>query len=189
MVLISPVWLGVVFGVSEALLSLSHRAKGNATKKDSGSLALFWTAIPIAMFLAYYAAVALQQQRWQLPWPSELALTGEIMVITGLILRWYSIVYLGRWFTVNVAIASDQPLIDDGPYRFLRHPSYTGALMALIGLGLAIGNTVSLAAIVLLTVPVFLHRIRIEERVLSEAFGARWEAYRARTWRLVPGVY
>jgi len=90
---------------------------------------------------------------------------------------------------VNVAIAADQPLIDGGPYRFLRHPSYTGALMALIGLGLAIGNTVSLAVIVVLTVPVFLHRIRLEERVLAEAFGARWQAYRARTWRLVPGLY
>jgi protein-S-isoprenylcysteine O-methyltransferase len=189
MVLISPVWLGVVFGVSEALISLSRRAKGDATKKDSGSLALFWTAIPVAMFLAYWAAVALQQPAWQLPWQPGLALTGDILVIAGLIFRWYSIIYLGRWFTVNVAIAADQPLIDDGPYRFLRHPSYTGALMALIGLGLAIGNTVSLLAIVLLTVPVFLRRIQVEERVLAEAFGARWEAYRARTWRLLPGLY
>jgi protein-S-isoprenylcysteine O-methyltransferase len=189
MTLISPIWLGIVFGVSETLLSLSRRAKGNATKKDAGSLTLFWTAIPIAMFLAYWAAVSLQQQRWQLPWPSGLAMIGDIMVITGLIFRWYSIIHLGRWFTVNVAIAADQPLIDDGPYRFLRHPSYTGALMALIGLGLAIGNTVSLAVIVLLTVPVFLHRIQVEERVLADAFGARWDAYRARTWRLLPGLY
>ena len=189
MVLISPVWLGIAFGVSETLLSLSRRAKGGAVKKDAGSLALFWTAIPLAMLLAYWAAVSLQQPPWQLPWEPELALIGDIMVITGLIFRWYSIIYLGRWFTVNVAIAADQPLIDDGPYRFLRHPSYTGALMALIGLGLAIGNTVSLVVIVLLTVPVFLRRIQVEERVLAEAFGARWEAYRARTWRLLPGAY
>jgi protein-S-isoprenylcysteine O-methyltransferase len=141
------------------------------------------------MFLAYGAAVSLHRPAWQLPWQPELGLAGDIMVITGLIFRWHAILYLGRWFTVNVAIAADQPLIDGGPYRFLRHPSYTGALMALIGLGLAIGNTVSLAVIVVLTVPVFLHRIRLEERVLAEAFGARWQAYRARTWRLVPGLY
>lgn len=187
--LISPVWLGVVFGVSETILSLSRRAKSGATNKDSGSLALFWTAIPVAMFIAYWAAVSLHQPAWQLPWEPTLATIGDILVITGLIFRWYSIIYLGRWFTVNVAIAADQPLIDDGPYRFLRHPSYTGALMALIGLGLALGNTVSLAAIVLLTVPVFLRRILVEERVLAEAFGTRWDSYRARTWRLLPGLY
>lgn len=189
MVLISPVWLGAVFGVSEALISLSRRAKGNTNRKDAGSLALFWTAIPVAMFLAYAAAVSLPHAPWQLPWQPQLALIGDILVIAGLLFRWYSIIYLGRWFTVNVAIAADQPLIDNGPYRYLRHPSYTGALMALIGLGLAIGNTVSLLAIVLLTVPVFLRRIQVEERVLADAFGTRWDTYRARTWRLLPGVY
>ncbi|HEX7814780.1 isoprenylcysteine carboxylmethyltransferase family protein [Dyella sp.] len=184
---ISPTTLGIVFGVSEALLSLSRRARGGATSKDGGSLAWFWIVIPVAMFIAYAAAVTLQA--WQLPWTHPLMLLGDILVITGLMLRWYAIFYLGRWFTVNVAIAADQPLVDGGPYRFLRHPSYTGALMALLGIGLAIGNTVSLAAIVVLTVPVFLHRIRIEERVLAEAFGERWTAYRARTWRLLPGMY
>ena len=66
--------------------------------------------------------------------------------VVGIAIRWYAIVYLGRFFTVNVAIAADHRLIDSGPYRFVRHPSYIGALMAFLGLGLTLGNWVSLAS-------------------------------------------
>lgn len=187
MTLISPMWLGLAFGLSELALSLFRRARGGAVNKDGGSLAWFWIVIPLAMFLACW--VAFSRTGWPLPgmpWP---ALAGEVFVIVGLMLRWYAIIYLGRWFTVNVAIAADQPLVDDGPYRYLRHPSYTGALLALAGLGLALGNAVSLAIILVLCIPVFLHRIQLEERVLAEAFGTRWDAYCERTWRLLPGVY
>ncbi|HEY9133946.1 MAG TPA: isoprenylcysteine carboxylmethyltransferase family protein [Dyella sp.] len=187
MTLISPMWLGLAFGLSELALSLFRRARGNAVSKDGGSLAWFWIVIPLAMFLACW--VAFSSMGWRFPGTPWPAFTGEILVIGGLMLRWYAILYLGRWFTVNVAIAADQPLVDSGPYRYLRHPSYTGALLALAGLGLALGNALSLGVILVLCVPVFLHRIRLEERVLAEAFGARWDTYRMRTWRLLPGVY
>ena len=64
----------------------------------------------------------------------------------GLMLRWYSIIYLGRFFTVNVAIHSGHEIIDTGPYRYIRHPSYTGALLAFLGLALTLANWVSLAS-------------------------------------------
>jgi protein-S-isoprenylcysteine O-methyltransferase Ste14 len=59
----------------------------------------------------------------------------------------HAIVHLGRFFTVNVAIAANHRLIDTGPYRFVRHPSYTGALMAFLGLALCLANWVPLAVI------------------------------------------
>ncbi|PYL73808.1 MAG: hypothetical protein DMF22_00625 [Verrucomicrobia bacterium] len=80
-------------------------------------------------------------------------------------------------------------MIDSGPYRHIRHPTYTGALLAFVGLGFCFGNWLS---ILFLTVPIiaaFLWRIRIEERALTDALGEDYHAYAARTKRLIPFVY
>ncbi len=114
---------------------------------------------------------------------------GFILFLGGLALRWYSIGYLGRFFTVDVSISAEHKLIDSGPYRYIRHPSYTGALFVLVGLGFCFGNWLS---IFFLTVPIvcaFLWRIRIEESALTEALGEDYRAYMQRTKRLIPFVY
>ncbi len=122
--------------------------------------------------------------------PRHLFLVCGICVfVIGLVLRLYSILYLGRFFTINVAIATDHRLIDSGPYRFVRHPSYTGALMLFLGLGLGMGNWLSL---VVITVPVFAAfwwRMRIEETALAEALGEPYRIYMKRTKRLIPVIY
>jgi protein-S-isoprenylcysteine O-methyltransferase len=177
--------LGALFGVSELALSLFKRSKGDASSKDRSSLALIWTVIGVAMFFAF----ALSQQGPWLPASAILYPIGIALTLGGIALRWFAILWLGRWFTVNVAIAADQPLVDTGPYRFVRHPSYTGALLAFLGLGLCIGHWLSLAIIMLPAVTVFGWRIHVEEAVLAEAFGPRWAAYAARTKRLLPGIY
>lgn len=182
-----PSLFGVAFGLSECALSLTRRAKGDAVVQDRGSLALFWTVIPLAMFLSYFAAATLPMLKLSAA-PVWTGL-GTLLLVAGLALRWYAIHYLGRWFTVNVAVAADQPLIDSGPYRSLRHPSYTGALLALLGLALCIGNLLSIVLLVGLTLPVFLHRIQIEEQALARAFGQRWTQYCGHTSRLLPGLY
>jgi protein-S-isoprenylcysteine O-methyltransferase len=67
-------------------------------------------------------------------------------MLTGIALRWYSVAVLGKYFTFDVAIHSRQVLVDAGPYRYIRHPSYSGALMSLLGFGLTLGNSAGLAA-------------------------------------------
>lgn len=97
--------------------------------------------------------------------------------------------YLGRLFTVNVAIAADHTLIDSGPYRTIRHPSYTGALLVFPGLGISFGNWLSLIIVVVPTSLAFMQRIAIEEAALTRALGDSYPRYMARTKRLIPGVY
>jgi protein-S-isoprenylcysteine O-methyltransferase len=116
-------------------------------------------------------------------------LAGTVIFAAGLAIRWYAIVHLGRFFTVNVAIAADHRLIDTGPYRFVRHPSYTGALMAFFGLALCLANWLSLLVAVLPIFLVFLWRMHVEEDALLHAFGDRYRDYMKRTKRLVPPVY
>jgi protein-S-isoprenylcysteine O-methyltransferase len=114
---------------------------------------------------------------------------GVCIFVIGLALRIYSIIYLGHLFTLDVAIASDHRLLDTGPYRFIRHPSYTGALMLFFGLGLAIGSWLSAAII---TIPIFIAfwwRMGIEETVLLETLGESYRQYMKRTKRLIPLVY
>ena len=104
-------------------------------------------------------------------------------------MRWYAIFYLGRLFTVNVAIAADHTLIDSGPYRTIRHPSYTGALLVCLGLGISLGNWLSLIIVVAPTSLAFMQRIAIEEAALARALGDSYLRYMARTKCLIPGVY
>jgi protein-S-isoprenylcysteine O-methyltransferase len=105
------------------------------------------------------------------------------------VVRWYAILSLGRFFTVNVAIAADHQLVDAGLYRWVRHPSYSGALLAFLGLGLCLDNWASLAALMLPVSVVFWWRMRIEEAALLEAFGERYRDYLRRTRRLIPFIY
>jgi protein-S-isoprenylcysteine O-methyltransferase len=149
-----------------------------------GSIALAWLAgrlVPQARFDALLALdpLALQVLRW-----SALGL-----FVAGLALRWYSMAWLGRLFTYDVAIAADHRVVDTGPYRLIRHPAYTGSLLSFVGLGVVGGNALSLALLLAPIALAFLHRIAIEETALEAALGSRYVDYAARTRRLIPFVY
>ncbi len=179
--------LGPVWGLSELCLNLLKHSKSNAISKDRNSIRLIWMVIlasgGIAVFLSFHL------RAWALPWRSQFYIAGFCLFASGLILRWYSIIYLGRYFTVNVAIAADHQLIESGPYRFIRHPSYTGGLAMLLGFSLCIGNLASLLVMVVPCVGVYLWRIHVEEEALVQAFGGRYRDYMKRTKRLIPFVF
>jgi protein-S-isoprenylcysteine O-methyltransferase len=119
--------------------------------------------------------------------PAWLQAVGIAIIVLGGILREWAVFLLGRHFSRTVTIQPDQPLITTGPYRWLRHPAYTGMLLTdaaiLLGLGTWVG---ALVMLVLMLIPT-LYRIRVEERVLASAFGEQYAAYARRTWRLIPG--
>ncbi|MEY2438792.1 MAG: hypothetical protein QOI34_177 [Verrucomicrobiota bacterium] len=124
-----------------------------------------------------------------LPYRHQFYLLGLLLFVAGVVLRWYSIIHLGRFFTVDVAIAEKHTLIDSGPYRLIRHPSYTGALFAFFGLGLCLGNWLSLLFVTLPILAAFLWRIHVEEDALTDALGEVYVAYARRTKRLIPFAY
>lgn len=113
---------------------------------------------------------------------------GVALFVAGGVLRIWPVFVLGRRFSGLVAIQPGHALVTDGIYARVRHPSYLGLLVNALGWSLAFrsGAGVLLTA---LTVPVLLARIRSEERLLAARFGDEYDAYRRRTWRLVPGVY
>lgn len=179
--------LSSILGISEFGLYLTKRSKANAVSKDRHSLKLVWIVSTAGFGLAFFCAVALPS--WALPWREPVEVSGICLCALGLAVRWYAIIYLGRFFTVNVAIAADQHLIDSGPYRLIRHPCYTGSLLVILGLGLCLGNIASFVIILACFFIGCLRRIQVEEDALLEAFGGQYRAYMERTWRLIPFVY
>jgi protein-S-isoprenylcysteine O-methyltransferase Ste14 len=114
---------------------------------------------------------------------------GMVILLGGLVLRGWSIKTLGEYFTGRVMVSLDQPVITAGPYRLLRHPSYTGLLLACAGVGLTSANWVAVAAMVLLPLAAVLWRIHAEENALLATLGDRYRTYAAQHHRLVPLVW
>lgn len=106
----------------------------------------------------------------------------------GIALQAWSTVTLGKWFSPRIAIQPEHQLIQTGPYAWIRHPFYTGLLACLIGFPAAFGSWVGLP-VAAAALGVVLYRVRVEERLLAEAFGEEFAALETRTKALVPFVY
>lgn len=187
MILQTVLWLAVVFfPVSEIALALVKRGSGTATVDDRGSMRLLWLVITPCVVLA----IAVSGYRTaSLPFSATIqTLTAACLLLGGLALRWAAILTLGRFFTANIAIHEGQPVITAGPYRYVRHPSYTGLLLAFLGLGVFFRNWLSLVVLMIPITLAVMHRIRVEESVLVSALGPAYSAYCARTKRLIPGI-
>jgi protein-S-isoprenylcysteine O-methyltransferase len=155
--------------------------------KDSGSIKVIMAGNSIAMGLAYPLAFV---RAWSFPanWQVPLFVVGVLMVFLGSVLRRYCWRTLGEYFTGDVKARADQPVIRSGPYRFVRHPSYTGAMMMFVGIGLALGNWVSLVLITIATIAAYGYRVAVEERALLGAIGEPYGAYMRERKRFVPYI-
>jgi protein-S-isoprenylcysteine O-methyltransferase Ste14 len=111
---------------------------------------------------------------------------GIFLIVLGLIIRQWAIAVLGRFFTLTVKIQSDQLIVRNGPYRLVRHPSYSGLLLTLIGIGLALQTWIGLVLNIVVFALVFGYRISVEEKALTSAFGEKYQEYSRRTKRLIP---
>ena len=114
---------------------------------------------------------------------------GLAMLIAGIVIRWSAVHTLGKYFTGTVLIKNDHQLIRSGLYKHLRHPAYTGALAAHLGLGLSFSNWFSIVLSSAPYVTAALYRIHVEERALGEAFGDEYLNYSKSTKRLIPKIY
>jgi protein-S-isoprenylcysteine O-methyltransferase Ste14 len=113
---------------------------------------------------------------------------GFVLFAVGGALRVAPVFVLGRRFSGLVAIQPDHRLVTDGLYGLIRNPSYLGLLVNSLGWALAFRAGVGVALTLLMIVPL-VARMRSEERLLADRFGSEYEAYRARTWRLIPYLY
>ena len=114
---------------------------------------------------------------------------GVTAIVAGSLGRQWAISTLGRFFTLNVTISDGQRVVTNGPYRWVRHPSYTADLVAFTGIGLALGNWLALLAAAVLPLLGLLVRIRVEEKALFANLEEPYRAYAEGKKRLIPRVW
>lgn len=172
----------------ESIASVAKRTRDGANVRDRGSLLLiillFWLGILLSFSLSFLLPQAAIRRNTKL-----IFLLGLVLMLAGAAFRWHAMSVLGRFFTVNVAIQEGHTLVETGPYRYIRHPSYTGALITEVGVGLALGNWVSLLTLLVCTGIGYAYRISIEETALIAVLGDPYRHYMRRTTRLIPFVF
>jgi protein-S-isoprenylcysteine O-methyltransferase len=180
--------LCILWPLSELWIGARHRSGKRNEVRDQGTLRVLLLTIYLCIALAVWLAYC---RPWTMPdtWQQPLLIAGCALMLLGMPLRWWSVRTLAQFFTIDVAIREGHRLIRGGPYRLLRHPSYTGALMTFWGFGLALGHWSSLLVLIVPVTAAFLWRIRIEERVLADAFPAEYPAYARETRRLIPYLW
>ncbi|HYK93292.1 MAG TPA: isoprenylcysteine carboxylmethyltransferase family protein [Thermoplasmata archaeon] len=121
--------------------------------------------------------------------PSWAAPLGLGLVAVGLLIRVWALRTLGRFFTMPITLRADHEIVQKGPYRWLRHPAYTGGFLTVVGMSIALGPWVGIAITVVGCLIAYVYRIQVEEATLLTRFGNDYRAYSATTWRLLPLVY
>lgn len=180
---ISLIWVS-----SEIILAVVKRSHSHSPgNQDKSSFPLLWITIAIAITGGVLLGIRgighiAGGSRW-------LPYLGFALIILGLIIRWIAIITLNRYFTVDVAVTENHQIVDQGFYRHIRHPAYTGSLLSFFGLGLTFSDYLTLIILFIPIAAVFMYRVRVEEAALNQAFGEKYAAYCTRTKRFIPLIY
>jgi protein-S-isoprenylcysteine O-methyltransferase Ste14 len=185
---------GALWLALELTLLVRDRARGTGgTDRDRGTRALNFVLIVIAVVVADALSGGIgKNSPLRIPgagpdgWP---IITGLVIIWLGLVIRVWSVVVLGRSFRTTVEVDAAQPVVSRGPYRWVRHPSYTGLLLIAVGFGLALSTWPGLVICLVLPAVAILRRIGVEENELTRVLGDPYHDYRDRTKRLIPGLW
>lgn len=155
---------------------------------DRGSFYGFLVAIPLGLIIAFNAAFRHPEWRIAALQPA-LSWAGVALMWAGMAFRLWAVLTLGAFFRTSVVLQDGHRLVTAGPYRWLRHPAYTGTILTMVGFGLVLGNRVSLAAMAVLPTLAIAWRIRVEERALHEQFGEAYRDFRKSRSAVAPGLW
>lgn len=175
--------------ISTSGLVVNFVKRGDDTKKenhDGGTLLSFRVLVPLGLVLSivfYFLEIGTSE------YSESVVSLGYILVIFGLLLRWYSIWRLGNAFTVHVKIVDNHQLNTSGVYKYIRHPSYTGLILYYLGLALVMENLMSLTLLIIAPLFAVLYRISQEETVLVDYFEADYLTYQKQSWKLFPFIF
>jgi protein-S-isoprenylcysteine O-methyltransferase Ste14 len=179
--------LFALFAVGEYVMRVRSRLNRSGTRAERWSLAVVVIAVVGGLLgglgSAGWRAMAIPVGRW------PLFVVGLALMASGVCVRQWAIVTLGRFFTADVRVHPQQTVVDRGPYRWVRHPSYSGLIIFFLGLGLALTNWMSLLVLVALPTAGLVIRIRTEERALLAGLGEPYRRYAEVHRRLFPGVW
>jgi protein-S-isoprenylcysteine O-methyltransferase Ste14 len=114
---------------------------------------------------------------------------GIALICCGLVLRLYSIITLGKYFTATARSTNEHILIKSGPYSIVRHPSYLGAMIVMIGVPVLLNNVITFFITIMLLSIAYAIRINAEEKLLISIFGDEYKKYSLYVKKLIPGIW
>lgn len=176
-----------LWGVTEIagqLLARRLRSRIEVKTSDRGSRNVIWLSFFFFIFISIFFA-----ENGIAPIPDLFFYVGIAVMLIGILLRQWAIHVLGKFFSTKVSIIKSHRIVKDGPYSIIRHPSYTGGLLIIIGLGLAMRTWAGTLLIIILSGVAYYYRINLEEKALRAEFGKEYEEYAKKTKRLIPYVF
>lgn len=182
------IWVLVVIGIVASLFQPDYDPfRGSPNEKDKGTASQIIWSIYITQLAVFLEATYLRYPR-SVVWDSVTTF-ALVLMLSGLAIRSWGFLTLGRCFTWHVSVRPDQPVIESGPYAFVRHPGYVGAYLTYVGSALFLHAWLSavLSAVVLSFA--FLRRVHREEMELRAELGERYDSYSRRVARFIPGVW
>ena len=156
--------------------------------QDDGTKKYLMRYIFIGIFIGFTVA-------WVAPWLNieadkwALLIIGISFLWLGIILRSWAVATLGKYFRREVMVQKNHKVIDYGPYFLIRHPSYTGSILTFLGIGIALGNWLSVLACLVIPFIGYKKRISQEEKILAKDLGHSYKEYMETTKRLIPYLY
>ena len=184
-------WARVLFDISVAAFAVGEFSQALKWRRGASRTDLRGEVLFRVIFFSAISMLPLARA-----WEPEAVLDGAGVLVLGtvigwlgLLLRWWSFVTLGTYFTTVLKTSPDQVIVERGPYRVLRHPSYTGLLAVFVGGGLMLGNWAGTAASFLLILVGLVYRLRREERAMIDSRGDVYLGFAADRARLVPFVW
>jgi protein-S-isoprenylcysteine O-methyltransferase Ste14 len=173
--------LGGVWLAGELVLQVRQWRRGRGGGRSE------WTSLGVLVVAGFAAGFVAGPFHGLLTLPRPVALwAGFAIALVGMAVRFWAIVALGRFFRGVVTVQSDHEVVRRGPYRVIRHPSYLGALLGVLGFGLTSGSVAAALVMTAVLGLAFAYRIAVEERALRAGLGTAYEEYVATTGRLLP---
>ena len=160
------------------------RRRQPGSRQDRGSA----FAVLITIYLSITLIFVIRGMKLGLL-PDLFQWAGLALVWIGVLVRGWAIRSLGRAFTAVVQVTASQNLVTSGLYRWIRHPSYTGGLLTLAGLGLGAGTWLGTILALALVLIGYSYRVRVEERAMLEVFGDEYRDYMTKTGRFFPRIF
>ncbi len=180
--------LGTSWAAIEIVIALKTRVKFTTISHlEYRSERLIWMVVAFSLSSALWVK---QMHLAMLPITIFYRqLIAIVLFISGLALRCYAVFSLGKFFSTSVVTREQHILVERGPYRFIRHPAYTGLFISFFAAGFAMGDALALLTLISPIAYVLTQRIRIEEKWLTDHFGKVYGNYSLRTKKLLPWIY
>ena len=162
----------------------SHTTPGMKSKSDRGSMLLIIVGYCLAILLNPFLI-----HLFPFVVPEFIFWIGMLLAVIGIFIRIYSVWTLRHYFSPTVQVSSEQKIVQTGPYKYIRHPAYTGSILALLGISISFRSPLGIIANLLIIAVIYGYRIKIEEKAMEKSFGLLYENYKKHTWRLIPHIW